>query len=62
MTSQNAFVFFPKGCMHKEGLLLGVNITEFEIVVLDVVPPEIYQTQNLDSLLKMPNLTTMNQH
>lgn len=60
MTSQNAFIFFPQGCIEKEGLLLGVNITEFEIVVLDIIDDKLFTDAKLKDLLLMPNLNYLN--
>lgn len=36
--SEVASVYFPEGFKASEGLLLGFNISEFTIVVLDVLP------------------------
>ena len=58
MSSQNAFIFFPEGCLNKEGRLLGVNVSEFLVVVLDVISGDNYKQLNQSQ--DMPNITFMN--
>lgn len=48
-----ATILFPNGLKRKRGILIGLNISEFMVVVVDVVPHTLDEAQMIVNQLEL---------